>query len=538
MTDLLIGTRIKKAYRRKALELHPDRNFGNVEQATSQFADVQTAYEILSDPQERAWYDSHRESILSGSGSGDQYERPSHVTTSEDIYSLLTSFRGQLDYSDTSTGFFGALKNLFHRLAEEETSACLSEGIEPPEYPSFGQAADPYEGNVRSFYVEWGNFSTKKSFSWKDLYRYSEAPDRKVRRLMEKENKRIRDEAIREFNDAVHSLVAFIKKRDPRYKPNKQSEEDRQRTLKEAANAQAARSRANRSAQESLFEQEMPEWMKRTNDDENGDSEEIWDTENEPVKEEFECLLCEKTFKSEKQFEAHEKSKKHTKAVQQIKRQMQKQHRDLQLDDPLSESGDREAEISDDSVDKVTQRKSEVSEATPDSDSLLRQPQAKGESTNIEENPRTQNADSAFADPEASRTDSDGSTESDDDYASQEKMAERILGQNPASQPNPSDPLDSEIDAMSEQMQDQALKDDDDEPNDPRPKMGKAKMKKAKKAAQKAAAATTGSLSEHTCVQCHSTFPSKTRLFAHIKELGHAQPLPSQGSKGGGRGKK
>jgi DnaJ family protein A protein 5 len=66
--------RIKKAYRKKALELHPDRNYGNVENATKKFAEVQSAYEILSDPQERAWYDSHRDAILRNQDmQGDEY---------------------------------------------------------------------------------------------------------------------------------------------------------------------------------------------------------------------------------------------------------------------------------------------------------------------------------------------------------------------------------------------------------------------------------------------------------------------------------
>jgi len=40
-TDQLTSVfRIKKAYRRKALELHPDRNYGNVESATAKFAEV------------------------------------------------------------------------------------------------------------------------------------------------------------------------------------------------------------------------------------------------------------------------------------------------------------------------------------------------------------------------------------------------------------------------------------------------------------------------------------------------------------------
>lgn len=43
-----------------------DKNPDNVEEATAEFRLVQQAYEVLSDPQERAWYDKHREAILRG----------------------------------------------------------------------------------------------------------------------------------------------------------------------------------------------------------------------------------------------------------------------------------------------------------------------------------------------------------------------------------------------------------------------------------------------------------------------------------------
>ena len=62
---------IRKAYRKKALELHPDKNMDRVAQATAAFALVQEAHEVLSDPAERSWYDAHKEAILSGRSTSD-----------------------------------------------------------------------------------------------------------------------------------------------------------------------------------------------------------------------------------------------------------------------------------------------------------------------------------------------------------------------------------------------------------------------------------------------------------------------------------
>lgn len=46
---------IKKNYRKLALKFHPDKNIDNEEEAKKLFQLIQQAYEVLSDPQERAW---------------------------------------------------------------------------------------------------------------------------------------------------------------------------------------------------------------------------------------------------------------------------------------------------------------------------------------------------------------------------------------------------------------------------------------------------------------------------------------------------
>ncbi len=58
---------IKKAYRKKALQFHPDRNPDNPE-AEAQFKECSEAYEVLSDEQKRGVYDQYGHEGLKGRG--------------------------------------------------------------------------------------------------------------------------------------------------------------------------------------------------------------------------------------------------------------------------------------------------------------------------------------------------------------------------------------------------------------------------------------------------------------------------------------
>src|SRR6185437_15429622 len=60
---------IKKAYRKVAMQFHPDRNPGD-KAAEEKFKEAAEAYEVLSDADKRAQYDRYGHAGLSGNGRG------------------------------------------------------------------------------------------------------------------------------------------------------------------------------------------------------------------------------------------------------------------------------------------------------------------------------------------------------------------------------------------------------------------------------------------------------------------------------------
>lgn len=82
---------IKKAYRKLAMQFHPDRNPGNKE-AEDKFKEAASAYEVLSDPQKRAQYDRFGHQAFAGGGGGQQFHNM------EDIFS---------SFGDIFSEFFG-----------------------------------------------------------------------------------------------------------------------------------------------------------------------------------------------------------------------------------------------------------------------------------------------------------------------------------------------------------------------------------------------------------------------------------------------
>ncbi len=81
---------IKKAYRKLAMEYHPDRN--SAADAEAKFKEITEAYEVLRDPQKRASYDRYGKAGVGGAaGGGFGYH---HVDLSEALNIFMRDFGG------------------------------------------------------------------------------------------------------------------------------------------------------------------------------------------------------------------------------------------------------------------------------------------------------------------------------------------------------------------------------------------------------------------------------------------------------------
>ncbi len=101
---------IKRAFRKKAMEYHPDRN--KAPDAEEKFKEIANAYEVLSDPEKRKQYDMYGEQAFSQSGFGGN---PFQGASIKDIFEQFFGggFSFGEDEDDDEGGFFGGFSKMF-----------------------------------------------------------------------------------------------------------------------------------------------------------------------------------------------------------------------------------------------------------------------------------------------------------------------------------------------------------------------------------------------------------------------------------------
>ena len=240
---------IRRAYHRKALELHPDRSKAAPADAAAAFQEVQAAYAVLSDGQERHFYDLNREAILR--------EFPSQMAeaaaaanpkAAEPPPMELFGFFSSAAYAGFKAGprgFYDIYSNVFDELAAEERDL-LKGGDGASEWtapPRFGDAASDW-AVPKAFYAHWAAFRTGRTYASEDRHSalQLERANKQRRKAMDRENHKLRAEARRQRDECVRALCAYVRKRDPRVAAH-QADEAAQVAARPTSKAHEARVR-------------------------------------------------------------------------------------------------------------------------------------------------------------------------------------------------------------------------------------------------------------------------------------------------------
>ena len=119
----------------------------------------------------------------------------------EEIFFTSDCYSG---FNDSQQGFYTVYRKLFDEIIDME--APYKDPQNEFEYPRFGNSKTDLE-SVKHFFDIWQSFSTAITFSNLDKFDIREAPNRRIVRLMEKENKKLRDDAKKNRNSVIQVNV-------------------------------------------------------------------------------------------------------------------------------------------------------------------------------------------------------------------------------------------------------------------------------------------------------------------------------------------
>ncbi|KAH8283429.1 hypothetical protein KR018_001675 [Drosophila ironensis] len=506
---------IKSAYRKAALRWHPDKNPDCLAEAKERFQLIQQAYEVLSDPQERAWYDNHREQILRGKNS-------EYSENCLDVFPYFTSacYKG---YGDDETGFYSVYREVFVKIALEDM-----EFLDGDDHlglaPEFGTASSSYEDVVGPFYAFWQAYSTKKTYEWLCPYDVREIKERFILRKVEKEMKKIVQAARKERNEEVRNLVNFVRKRDRRVlayrrvleeraEANRLKQEEKRREQLRKRQEELAAARENK-----VFHEGYEEQLKQLEQQYGSDSEEYTDDDQEEddgsdadadgeegegaieYVDDLYCVACNKAFKNARARANHEDSRKHRENVERLCQEMEAEEEAF-ADTSQHDSLNGVEESLDDLNIADEQLTGEEEEEAPSEDESL------SHTKRNKKNKKSKRAAVKVVQTESAEEDEPKETEpenftaktadsEDEDWSKGKKSAKK--GKSKKSATNKSKPSDQ-----------------------PAPEAAPRDAKVTPSAED-----SDPSKAQHTCVTCRLVFDSKNKLFAHLKKTNHGVYIP------------
>lgn len=144
---------------------------------------------------------------------------------------------------------------------------------------------------------------------------------------MASENEKQRRNEKREYNRRVRELVNFVRRRDRRVlERERQAEEEREKKMREQ---EEMRRQREKEKKERAMNYVDPEWAipdelpveEGASDGEQEGPDRTQDSEQE-ASERFECIACDKVFRSESQLRNHERSRKHRERLKALEKHL------------------------------------------------------------------------------------------------------------------------------------------------------------------------------------------------------------------------